>query len=62
MIHGYEDWDLWVDLIQRGVRFSHVDEILFHYRTRADSMLADTESHHRQWCLDEMARHHGFTR
>jgi glycosyltransferase involved in cell wall biosynthesis len=62
MIHGYEDWDLWVDLMQRGAKIAAVDEVLFHYRTRKDSMLADTEAHWREWCLDEMARHHGYTR
>lgn len=62
MIHGYEDWDLWVDLMQRGARFAAVNEPLFNYRTRADSMLADTERNWRDWCLDEMARHHGYER
>jgi glycosyltransferase involved in cell wall biosynthesis len=62
MIHGYEDWDLWVDLMQRGARMAWVDEPLFHYRTRKDSMLADTEANWREWCLDEMARHHGYAR
>lgn len=62
MIHGYEDWDLWVDLMQRGARFAAVNEVLFNYRTRADSMLADTEANWRDWCLDEMARHHGYER
>lgn len=61
MIHGYEDWDLWIDLIQRGVKFSAVDEILFHYRTSETSMLMDTEANWKQWCLDEMARHHGYS-
>jgi glycosyltransferase involved in cell wall biosynthesis len=62
MIHGYEDWDLWVDLMQRGARFAAVNEVLFHYRTRADGMLAETERHWRDWNLDEMARHHGYER
>lgn len=62
MIHGYEDWDLWVDVMQRGAKFSAVNEPLFNYRTRRDSMLADTERNHRDWCLDEMARHHGYSR
>jgi len=62
MVHGYEDWDLWVDLMQRGAKLASVDEPLFHYRTRKDSMLADTEANWRDWCLDEMARHHGYTR
>lgn len=62
MIHGYEDWDLWIDLMQRGARLHFLNEVLFHYNTRADSMLQNTERHHRDWCLDEMARHHGYTR
>jgi glycosyltransferase involved in cell wall biosynthesis len=62
MIHGYEDWDLWVDLMQRGARITAVNEVLFHYNTRSDGMLADTERNWREWCLDEMARHHGYTR
>lgn len=62
MIHGYEDWDLWVDLMQRGAKLTAVNEHLFNYRTRKDSMLAETEAQWRDWCLDEMARHHGYTR
>lgn len=62
MIHGYEDWDVWVDLMQREARMAVVEEILFHYRTRKDSMLADTEANWRDWNLDEMARHHGYER
>ena len=62
MIHGYEDWDLWVDLMQREARIIGMEDVLFHYRTRADSMLADTEANWRDWCLDEMARHHGYER
>lgn len=62
MIHGYEDWDLWVDLMQRGATLTFLNEVMLHYNTRADSMLQNTERHHREWCLDEMARHHGYTR
>lgn len=62
MIHGYEDWDLWIDLMQRGAKIAAVNDVLFHYNTRKDSMLANTEKHWRDWCLDEMARHHGYPR
>ena len=62
MINGYEDWDLWIDLMQRGAKLAGVDEPLFNYRTRKDSMLADTEANWRDWCFDEMARHHGYPR
>lgn len=62
MTEGYEDWDLWVDLMQRGARFTEVREVLFHYNTRADSMLANVEKYHREAMLAEMRRHHGYTR
>lgn len=62
MRHGYEDWDLWIDLFQRGAKITAVNEVLFHYNTRSDSMLQNTERHHREWCLNEMARHHGYSR
>jgi glycosyltransferase involved in cell wall biosynthesis len=62
MVHGYEDWDLWIDLYQRGAKIASVDEPLFNYRTRPDSMLAQTEADWKDWNFDEMARHHGYTR
>lgn len=54
---GYEDWDLWIDLMRRGARFAAVDEVLFHYTTRPNSMLAQAESN-RQALVEEMRRHH----
>lgn len=56
---GYEDWDLWVDLMQRGARITAVNEILFHYQTRKNSMLQNAERH-RDELLAEMRRHHGY--
>lgn len=35
---GYEDWDLWVSLVERGFRGCIIPEILFHYRRRSGSM------------------------
>src|SRR5262249_12644399 len=35
---GYEDWDLWLSLVERGHRGVILPEALFHYRRRADSM------------------------
>lgn len=60
MIHGYEDWDLWIDVMKREAKMAAVEEVLFHYRTRQGSMLADTEANWRDWNLAEMARHHGY--
>lgn len=57
MIHGYEDWDMWIDLLGRGVRFAAVDDPLFNYRTRADSMWSSAERM-RAEIVAEIHRHH----
>jgi glycosyltransferase involved in cell wall biosynthesis len=36
---GYEDWDLWLTMASFGYRFYFVDEVLFDYRIRHDSMI-----------------------
>lgn len=61
MVNGYEDWDLTLDLMSRGARFAPVNEILFHYRTRPDGLLAAAERDHRAANLAEMRRHHRRT-
>jgi GT2 family glycosyltransferase len=35
---GYEDWDLWITLVEQGYRGTIVPEVLFYYRRRAGSM------------------------
>jgi GT2 family glycosyltransferase len=37
---GYEDWDLWISLVERGFGGTILPEVLFRYRRRADSMSA----------------------
>jgi glycosyltransferase involved in cell wall biosynthesis len=37
-LHGDEDWDLWISLVERGFRGTIVPEVLFHYRQREGSM------------------------
>lgn len=59
MITGYEDWDLSIDLLSRGARFVAVNEVLFHYRTRADGLLAQAERDHRASNTALMREHHG---
>jgi glycosyltransferase involved in cell wall biosynthesis len=54
---GYEDWDLWIDLMRRGTRFAAVNEVLFHYSTNPEGMLARAESNRGQ-LVAEMRRHH----
>jgi glycosyltransferase involved in cell wall biosynthesis len=37
-IQGFEDWDLWCRIACTGGRFRHLDEVLYDYRVRGDSM------------------------
>jgi hypothetical protein len=55
---GFEDWDVWIDLMRRDTKFAAVNEVLFHYTTKSDSMLTRAESN-RNALVDEMKRHHG---
>jgi glycosyltransferase involved in cell wall biosynthesis len=46
---GCEDWDLWITLVERGLRGKILPEVLFHYRRRPGSMsramTEDAETH-----------------
>lgn len=39
---GYEDWNLWIDILKRGWKIDLVPEPLFHYREKPNSMLKDS--------------------
>ena len=48
-IYGYEDWDLWMTLAERGAKCIHVDDGLVAYRYRLDQsarMTGDTIQRH----------------
>lgn len=39
-IYGFEDWDLWLRMAVRGYQFQYVEDILFDYRVRDNSLLS----------------------
>src|ERR1035437_4765215 len=41
---GFEDWDFWCRIALSGGGFHHVDEVLFDYRVRNDSMSSGMET------------------
>lgn len=43
MIYGWEDYDFWLSLIERGRQVKRIPETLFYYRIRSDSMLRSKE-------------------
>lgn len=41
MVHGYEDWEMWINLLKHGWEIEVLNECLFHYRIKygyAESM------------------------
>jgi GT2 family glycosyltransferase len=58
LVHGYEDWDLWIDLLKRGWKIEAVNEILFRYRVKEVSMLTQARLHWHDWNLQRMTENH----
>ena len=46
MIHGYEDYHLWVNMLHAGKRIVTIPEPLIFYRTKKESMITDAQKHH----------------
>lgn len=46
MVHGYEDYHLWFNLLKRGKRIVTIPEVLWLYRTKEHSMIHDAQAHH----------------
>lgn len=36
--NGFEDWDFWISLVEKGIKVHKINEPLFYYRQRANSM------------------------
>jgi len=42
LVDCYSDWALWLDLASRGLQVEHIPRVLYDYRIRPDSMMAET--------------------
>ena len=38
MKHGWEDWEMWLRIAFKGHRFHYIDDVVFDYRVRKNSM------------------------
>jgi len=45
MLYGWEDWDIWIDLLSRGKTLVTTQEILWMYRIKEKSMYRDSLEH-----------------
>jgi glycosyltransferase involved in cell wall biosynthesis len=43
--HGYEDWNLWINIVKHGWKIVILEEPRFHYREKPQSMLMDATKH-----------------
>ncbi|RWX45350.1 Glycosyl transferase family 2 [Candidatus Electrothrix aarhusensis] len=58
MIYGWEDYDFWLSLIERGRQVQRIPEILFYYRIRSDSMLRSKEKKQKVAILTKIFHKH----
>jgi glycosyltransferase involved in cell wall biosynthesis len=54
---GYEDWDLWMTLAERGFEGIGVPELTGEYRVRPGRRLSDSSSRHAERCSRLRSRH-----
>lgn len=41
---GHEDWDFWIKVSKSGWKFYYINEVMFDYRIRANSLITDSTS------------------
>lgn len=59
MFWGYEDYHLWFDLLRRGKRLVTVQDVLWLYRTKENSMLTESVKHHDELMAQIAKDHYG---
>ncbi len=45
MVKGFEDWDLWIDLLKRGYKLVTIPDILWMYRVKENSMYTEANKY-----------------
>jgi GT2 family glycosyltransferase len=45
---GYEDWDFWYRAVKQGYKVTVINEPLYNYKRRSDSMISTTVTHHNE--------------
>ncbi len=57
---GWEDADLWIRISQTKWNFHFLDQVLFDYRVRTDSLMGSVDSEKRERMLNYFGQKHGF--
>lgn len=59
---GYQDWEFWIAIIEKGYTWQNITEPLFMYRIRDDSMLMDANKLELSLYQKIIQRHLGYFR
>lgn len=57
---GWEDWDLWIRVAQTKWKFHFLEEELFDYRVRPDSLMGSSHQFKKEKMLQYLGAKHGF--
>lgn len=58
MIHGWEDWDFWLSLLELGKKVHRIPRVLFYYRIRAESMVRALDEENYAFLRKRVYRNH----
>ena len=58
MIHGYEDWNFWIDICKRGWEFNYVPLSLFNYMVKSGSMSGVSYYKWHKFNTDQLKKNH----
>ena len=58
MIFGWEDWNLWISILEQGGRVYKIPDVLFYYRIKSASMLANLEGRRKQSMFMQLYLNH----
>jgi len=54
---GFEDWDFWLSIVENGYEWSVINEPLFYYRRKTNSMITDSNKNRETICRDIIHKH-----
>ncbi|MHC1697484.1 MAG: glycosyltransferase family 2 protein [Geobacteraceae bacterium] len=58
MIHGCEDWDFWLSLLEQGLSVARLPEVFFYYRVRESSMNQNMDKNKRREMFRRIVANH----
>lgn len=59
MIYGFEDWELWIELFERGYKFTRLPEFMFLYRKHGGlTMIGKLMQTHFHDCIKQLVEIH----